>query len=135
MHSALHATWSHIFIFARLIKTGMVSCARTHVGNKIASSPLIGTTTSVCTRCVAFDWIAFRQPVSRVRRHVRAKCRINLRQSYEGIGEGIGRLKSRSDHDFERRELSGEEWELNKCLPAEICVPIFETPEFPRTAK
>lgn len=25
--------------------------------------------------------------------------------------------------------------ELNKCLPAEICVPIFETLEFPRTAK
>lgn len=103
-----------------------------HVGNKIAFSPLIGTTTSVGTRCTAFNRIAFCQS-SRVQRHVRAKRRINAGQLNEKKGEGTGGLKS-FGHDLGRRSR-GKGWELNKCLPAEICVPIFETPEFPRTAK
>lgn len=71
--------------------------------------------------------------ISRVQRHVRAKRRINAGQFNERKGEGAGGLKS-FGHDLGRRGR-GEGWELNKCLPAEICVPIFETPEFPRTAK
>jgi len=47
---------------------------------------------------------------------------------------GSRRVRNRSDTIW--RDGGREEgWELNKCLPAEICVPIFETPKFPRTAK
>lgn len=116
----------------RLIKdrNGLV---RTHVGNKIASSPLIGTTTSVRTRCVAFDWIAFRQSPSKAR----SRETSNKRAATERGGRWGSREIEIALGPWFRgtREPSREGWELNKCLLAEICVPIFETPEFPRTAK
>lgn len=117
------------FIFAAIDqdRNGLV---HTRVGNKIASSPLIGTTTSALARSMhrlRSDCIsrrALKGTFARMSNKRRAAKREERRETQRiGIGRDLGSPGGREGGE-------GVE-ELNKCLPAEICVPIFEAPEFP----
>lgn len=77
----------------------------THVGNKIASGPLIDATTSVCTQCVAFDRLAFCQSSRGSKAHSRETS--NAGQLNERQGEGAGELEWLG-HDLGRRGREGE---------------------------
>lgn len=105
----------------------------TRIGNKIASSPLIGTTTSASSRSPS---IGFHFAGRRALKGTFARMS-NKRGAIEAGGKARGNPEDWNRTRFgvasSRRRRRREE--LNKCLPAEICVPIFEAPEFPRTAK
>lgn len=132
----------------RLIKTGMVQHARWKQDRfqSINRHTITRQSAYLHTRCVAFDQIAFRSSVAsskaRSREMSNKRAALERRRGGKVRKQGDWKLKSRArtvvisnDEGWRGWKEGDEGEELNKCLPAEICVPIFETLEFPRTAK
>jgi len=95
-----------------------------HIGNKIAFSRLIDTITSVDVSMHRLRSDCISSVI------MRSKARPREMSNKRGVAEweerwgnrwiGIGRIWDEGQ----------AKWELNKCLPAEICVPIFESRNF-----